>query len=190
MTLRTFSFGQRATTSDNKIPAGVPAIRDGKSTGPPIRPSRLGLGQRSSTTLESESDEPVVGTDRNGGSNLSYESYICRRHRKQSPTKNNSRESHKIEEQPGQASRTIRSISSLPPSLSLESVTGSDRDDLETNVLELLSLQNVPSVKDESGLVHGVVDRLPVQVDKLFPLGDDDDGCARNSTKVISSGVA
>ena len=93
-----------------------------------------------------------------------------------------------------------------PRSISLETVTGSDRDDLiregtakcgivstavriktdtcqtrpsthlETNVLELLSLQNVPSVKDKGGLVHGVVDRLPVQGDELLPLGDDDDG--------------
>jgi hypothetical protein len=74
MTLRTFSFGQRQPGSDKKIPAGDPAIRgDGKWSEQLTRPQSCRVSQRSSTTLESERNEPVVGTDRNGGLNLSYE---------------------------------------------------------------------------------------------------------------------
>jgi hypothetical protein len=40
---------------------------------------------------------------------------------------------------------------------------------LETDVLELLSLEDVPSVKHERRLVHGRVDGRPVEVNEGFP---------------------
>jgi len=43
------------------------------------------------------------------------------------------------------------------------------RAHLETNLLELLSLEDVPSVKDERRLVHGRVDGRPVEVNEGLP---------------------
>lgn len=47
--------------------------------------------------------------------------------------------------------------------------------DLEADVLKLLLVKNETTIKDKGGLVHRVVDLLPVKVLELVPLGSNDD---------------
>ena len=57
----------------------------------------------------------------------------------------------------------------------LESLASSDALDLETDLFQLLLVEDESSIKDESGLVHRVVDLLPVEITELVPLCSDDD---------------
>lgn len=41
---------------------------------------------------------------------------------------------------------------------------------MEADFSQLLSIQKHPSVKQEGGLVHAIVNRLPVDVTELLPL--------------------
>ena len=51
----------------------------------------------------------------------------------------------------------------------------SDDTYLEANLPEFLSIHKEAAIKDKRGLVHGLIDALPVQVQELLPLGGNDD---------------
>ena len=50
-----------------------------------------------------------------------------------------------------------------------------DGDDLEADLPELRGVNEETTVKDESRLVHALVNFLPVDVEELLPLRGDDD---------------
>jgi len=54
-----------------------------------------------------------------------------------------------------------------------KSFTPSNDSNLETDFPQLLSVQKHPSIKHESGLVHAIINRLPVDVAELLPLCRD-----------------
>ena len=54
-------------------------------------------------------------------------------------------------------------------------VTSSNDGNLKADVPQPLSIQKHPSIKHESGLVHAIINRLPVDVAELLPLCRDHD---------------
>ena len=52
----------------------------------------------------------------------------------------------------------------------LQPITPSNDGDIEANLPQLLSIQKHPSIEDESGLVHAIVNRSPVNFAELLPL--------------------
>lgn len=69
--------------------------------------------------------------------------------------------------------------------LLLKSVTGSDSNDLETDLNQSLSIKDKSSVEHERGLVHAVVNLLPIKSLELVPFGSDND-CLCASASVHS----
>ncbi len=45
---------------------------------------------------------------------------------------------------------------------------------LEANLLQAINIEEQATIKDKGGLAHAIVDGLPVDCFKLFPLGGDD----------------
>ena len=54
-------------------------------------------------------------------------------------------------------------------------LTPSNDSNLKADFPQLLSIQKHPSIKHESGLVHAIINRLPVDVAELLPLCRDHD---------------
>lgn len=58
----------------------------------------------------------------------------------------------------------------------LKTFAPSDDFDSEANFSEFINVEEEPTVEDEGGLLHFVVDGGPVDVAEFFPFGRDD-GC-------------